>query len=334
MSIISDLRQVREIYAEAAERKWVLPCLCSENLTTTEAILEAAAEYGRRTGVRGVPVIVAVTNLYAHRSQTVNYTHTNRWDTGFKLFTNDVKILAGPGGPYEDLRVRLHLDHVQYDLDRELLEGDLSDYASILYDASALPLEENIRLTAGFVARRGNEILVEGACDEIVDATGGEHNDLTTPEKAKRYAEQTGVDLMVANLGTEHRASGKDLQYHGDVARAIRDVIGEKIVLHGTSSVTNEQVRGLFADGVCKVNIWTALERDSSPALFADMVRNAQKVAGPACVEELIREGLLTELCRKGQTAAISHFTTLYRQQLVFEAMKKMVGAYFDMWYI
>ena len=54
------------------------------------------------------------------------------------------------------------------------------------------------------------------------------------------------MDLVVCNLGTEHRATGKDLQYHGEVSRGIRDVIGHKIVLHGTSSVPNDQVRKLY----------------------------------------------------------------------------------------
>ena len=42
---------------------------------------------------------------------------------------------------------------------------------------------------------------------------------------------QTGVDLVVANLGTEHRASGKDLRYHQTAAKAIKSMIGAKIVL-------------------------------------------------------------------------------------------------------
>jgi fructose/tagatose bisphosphate aldolase len=334
LSIVRDLREVKEIYAEAAHRRWVLPCICSENLTTTEAIFEAAAEFEKRKGIRNVPIIIAITCNYGHRSQAANYTCTKRWDTGLALFTNDIKILAGPGGPYEDLRIMIHLDHIQYDSDLALLQGDLSDYASIMYDASALPFEENIAKTAEFVARRGGEILIEGACDEIVDATGGVHNDPTTPEKAERYVARTGVNLVVANLGTEHRASSKELKYHGDVAKRIKEKIGTKIVLHGTSSVTNNQVEGLFGDGVCKVNIWTALERDSSPALFQDMVRDAVKVAGSECVERLIGEGLLTRKCCTGGKAAISHFTTLHRQQIVFEEMKKIVSSYLDMWYI
>jgi len=334
MSIIKDINAVKEQYAMAAENGWVLPCICSENLTTTEAILSAAAGFGKRTGRKRVPVIIAITCNYDHRSQARYYTHTRDWATGLKLFTNDIKALADDDGFFSDIDVMIHLDHIQHDADIALLESDLTDYASIMYDASNLPFDENIRKTADFVSRKGRAILTEGACDEIVDATGTVHNALTTPEKALRYKQETGVDMIVANLGTEHRASGKELQYHGDLARKIKEVIGGKIVLHGTSSVTNDQVRNLFTDGICKVNIWTALERDASPALLEDMVRNAGKVAGGAMVDKLIVQGLLGAGAKAEDKQAISHFTTAYRQDIIFCQMKAMVDAYLEMWYL
>ena len=94
MPLITDRNQVLEIYREAAEKKWVLPCFCTENLTTTEAILEAAREYGQVRGVHDIPIIIAITNNYDHRSQTLYYTHTRRWDIGLKLFMSDLKILT------------------------------------------------------------------------------------------------------------------------------------------------------------------------------------------------------------------------------------------------
>lgn len=333
MSVIRDVNEVRAIYKAAGERGWVLPCICSENLTTTEAVLTAAEEYRVAHGLDTLPIILAITNQYDHRSQSVNYTKTRRWDTGLRLFTEDIKVLAENGGPFEKLQVMIHLDHTQHDTDQALLESDLTDYASIMYDASTLPLEENIRKTAAFVKARGKDILIEGACDEIVDATGSVRNALTTPEHALRFCEETSVDLVVCNLGTEHRATGKDLQYHGEVSRGIRDKIGHRIVLHGTSSVPNEQVRMLYSDGVCKVNVWTALERDATPVLFADMVRNARKVANEATVKGLVAEGLLTEKANPDEPVNIAWFTTLYRQNIIFEEMKKAVHSYLDMWY-
>ncbi len=331
--IITKIDEVKKVYADAAKKGWVLPCLCSENQTTTEAILEACSEYGKKIGQR-VPIIIAITVQYSHRQQAVNYSNASDWKTGLELFKGDIKALADKGCKYEDVDVLIHLDHVQFDDDIELLNSDLSEYSSIMYDASALPFEENIKRTAEFVKKMKGKILIEGACDEIVDATGNEHNALTTPENAKRYIEQTGVDMIVANLGTEHRASGTELQYHGDLAREIKKLIGETIVLHGTSSVSNDQVNQLFSDGVCKVNIWTALERDTSKPLFYDMVVNASKVAGPEIVDKLISEGYLTEKCRTGDKINIKYFTARYRQGIIFEEMKKMVRTYLEMWYV
>ncbi len=330
--IVTNYEKVRAVYERAAREGWVLPCFCSENQTTTEAVLAAAQERGRQLG-RPVPVILAITVNYGHRSQAPNYACAKDWRTGLKLFRDDAEIFAGPGGPYEDVETLIHLDHVQFDLDAELLEGDLSPYSSVMYDASALPFAENMARTAEFVRRHKGKILIEGACDEIVDAGGAAGNELTTPDRAKEYAAKTGVDMMVANLGTEHRASGKDLHYHGELAREIRRAVGPMLVLHGASSVSEDQIADLFQDGICKVNIWTALERDSSPVLFEALVRQASKAAGPAAVDRLIAEGYLTEKCRTGEKQSLAVFTEFYRRSVVFEAMKKLTLSYLELWY-
>ena len=334
MPIITKREDVLKIYEDAAKKGWVIPCMCTENLTTTEAILMGASEFGRDHGIAHVPVTLAITNQYFHRAQSENYSHTKHWKTGLELFKSDAQVLMREEKAFENVDLMLHLDHMQYDTDAELADSDLSDYATVMYDASVAPLEENIRLTRAFVEKKGKEVVIEGACDEIKDAGGDTHNDITTPEKCEDYMKRTGVDLVVANLGTEHRASGKDLQYHDDAARAIKAKIGPKIVLHGTSSVTNEQVKNLFADGVCKVNIWTALERDSTPEVVDFLVRNASKAAGAEKVDELIKDGFLTEKCATGDKGNLAFFTTVARQQIVFEKMKKIVREYFEMWYV
>jgi len=202
-----------------------------------------------------------------------------------------------------------------------------------MYDASTLPFAENIEKTAKFTEKMRGKILIEGACDEIFDAGGDIHNDLTTPEKALEYITRTGVDLIVANLGTEHRAAGETLHYYGDMARKIKEQIGPKIVLHGLSSVSLEQVKHLYNDGICKVNIWTLLERDSSPELLRQMTANAVKVAGKDAVQSLLASGWLGINAAADEKAALSHFTTVWRQDIIFAEMKKIIYNFFDTWY-
>jgi fructose/tagatose bisphosphate aldolase len=334
MPLILERNKVLDIYRKAGEKKWVIPTFNTENLTTTEAILSAALEYSRKVKEPDIPITIGITNQYSHRSQSVYYTQTRRWDIGLKLFLTDIEVLTDKGSPFEDLNVMVHLDHTQWDADKPLLQWDMNMFSMIMYDASALPFDENIKLTAGFVKENGHKIVIEGACDEIVDATGEERSILTTPEQAIKYLDQTHADYIVANLGTEHRASSADLKYHGDLARKISKLTGTKLVLHGTSSVGNDQIRNLYNDGIAKVNIWTTLERDSSPVLFEDMVRNASKVIGKEKTNEMINSGLLGNSVDWTSRASLSHYTTLYRQDIVFSEMKRIVLGYLNLWYV
>lgn len=331
MPIITGRDKVLAVYEEAARRGWVLPCICSENLTTTEAILTAASEFAAQKGYDRVPITLAITNQYDHRSQSVFYTSTRRWDIGLKLFRSDLEIVSQA---FPNVDVLIHLDHAQHDTDAEMLESDLSMYSSVMYDASSLPLEENIRKTKAYVERKGHQLLIEGACDEIVDATGEARCEITDADKCEHYKRETGVDVVVANLGTEHRASGQDLHYYADAAKAIKAKIGPRICLHGTSSVSNDQITRLFDDGICKVNIWTALERDAAPALTEWTVKNAAKCGGPQVEQKLIEEGYLTEASKTGSKSSLQHFTTTARQEIIFEEMKKIVRGYLDLWYV
>ncbi len=331
--LITTRDDVLAIYAEAAERGWAIPCFCAENLTTMEAVLTAVKAHGERLGVPDLPIILALTVNYRPRPQAQFFTHTRSDRLGLRLFMVQLRELAAPGSPFGRLRVMVHLDHVQPDLDAELLAGDLSEFSSIMYDASHGPLEDNIRLTHQFVEQWGDRVVVEGACDEIVDAGGNAACRITTAAEAKRYAVETGVDFVVANLGTEHRAGSTNLTFHDGAARAIRNEIGTRLVLHGCSSVPAQQLGHLFRDGICKVNIWTALERDATPALFENMVREAAQHIGPERAAEMHRQRLLGDAADRAHAPALARFTTTYRQDVVFEAMCGIVTQFLELWY-
>jgi fructose/tagatose bisphosphate aldolase len=335
MPLITNKNAVLDLYKEAAEKKWVIPCFCTENLTCTEGILAAVKEYGDAVGIKNLPIIVSLTNQYAHRHQSVNYTHTRNWKVGLKLFLNDLKVLTGSDSPFKDLRVMVHLDHIQHDIDKELFTWDLKEYSSIMYDASTLPFDKNIKATADFVKKFGKDIVIEGACDEIKDASHGVvDNTLTTPENAEKYFKETGVDFFVANLGTEHRASSSELHYYGDIAKKIKSITGTKMVLHGASSVPSAQLGTLFNDGICKVNIWAMLERDSVPLLFSEMVKNGSRISGKAVASSLKKAGFLGEKAIVDSDPSLEVYATIYRQDIIFNEIKRIITGFLKMWYI
>ena len=333
MPLVTTRSEVLGLYEEAARLGWVIPAFGTENLTTTEAILSGTLEYGRCIGRADLPVTVAITNTYSGRSQSANYTHTSDPALGLRLFLADVKALTAKHSPFASLRVMTHLDHGQHDTDRDVLEGDLSDWSSVMFDASSLPIAENIAATRAYVRARRQDAVIEGACDEITEAGDEGATECTPPELAEQYARETGVDIVVANLGTEHRAGASALRYRGDIARQIREGIGPKICLHGTSSVSADQLGQLFADGICKVNLWTALERDSAPVLLEHLARHAAKVAGPEKAQALHGGGWLGPEADCESAASLEFCTTRARQQLVFETMKRKVFGCLEAWY-
>ena len=330
MSLITDRKQVLELYSEASENNWVLPAFNSENLTSTEAILAAVKEFGKSMGRENLPIIIGITVNYGHRSQAVLYSHTRQWELGLKLFMSDLELLVTKDSPYGKLRVMVHLDHIQPEINEDFLNHwDMSRFSSIMYDASALSLKENISETAAFVDKNKDRILIEGACDEINVSA----DNFTTPEIAEDYFRGTGVDIVVANLGTEHRADAATLQYRDELARQITQRIGGRLCLHGTSSVSKKNLTELFHDGIRRVNIWTALERDTSPVLFRDMLENASKVVSPELAGKWVLSGLLGHKVDQSSSLSLDYFTTTYRQNIIFEEIKKVVISYLEMWY-
>jgi fructose-bisphosphate aldolase class II len=330
MSLIVDRNEVTELYAEAAENKWVLPAFNAENLVSTEAILAATKDYGEKIGKDDLPIIIGITVNYSFRSQAVLYSQARQWELGLKLFMSDLKLLCGEGSPYSKIRAMVLLDHVEWDINQEFIDAwDMKQFSSIMFDASNVDFDENIVKTAEFVKKFKNEIYIEGACDEI----GKSGTSYTTPDMADRYDRETGVDILVANLGTEHRADAATLKYQDEIARNITKKIGGKLCLHGTSSVSSDNLKDLFHDGIRKVNIWTALERDTTPVLFRDMVENAAKVVGPKNAQEMANAALLGEKADVSSALSLDYFTTTYRQKLIFENMKRVMSEYFEIWY-
>jgi fructose-bisphosphate aldolase class II len=145
-----------------------------------------------------------------------------------------------------------------------------------MFDCSYYPFEENVRRVAQFVEQHHDQVLLEGAVDEVIQAedAGSVEGHLTDPEQAERFLHETGAFLIVPNLGTEHRATASVAKYEGELARAIRDRVGPRLVLHGSSSLKDEDLPRLAHDGIVKVNVWSIFERLGGQAVARDTVEN------------------------------------------------------------
>jgi fructose-bisphosphate aldolase class II len=294
MPLVTDYQQVKETYAEAAEIGVGLPVFCAEDRETLEAILASALEMGRKIGVEDLPIIPAWTCRYPPRGQMTLLTACGDPVLGTKLMFSDLEVFMGESSPYRKLRVLPHLDHAFPWLDGDILTGFADSFASVMFDASERPFEENIRLTAQYVEQMAGRVVIEGAVDEIFESGGkGEKNEPTTPDRATRFLRETGVDIIVPNVGTEHRATADQVIYRGDCARAISAAVGSIMCLHGTSSVAPEVLPTLPGDGFIKINIYTTLAVHGGQAVARAVLGELRSIFDAEQLDGLRRSGTL-----------------------------------------
>ncbi|MBT3010525.1 MAG: ketose-bisphosphate aldolase [Candidatus Thiodiazotropha sp. (ex Lucina pensylvanica)] len=136
----------------------------------------------------------------------------------------------------------------------------------VMVDASHRPFEENVALTLGVVEMaRGCGVPVEGELGYVPGIEGedaerhpGELVYTTVPE-AKAYVQRTGVDFLAISIGTVHgRMKGEpDLNYAR--LQEINEALRIPLVLHGGTGLADEQYSRLIANGISKINYYTAL---------------------------------------------------------------------------
>ncbi len=278
-NIVTHPDEVAEIFDRMRTLGIALPALCTENSWTTYAAVSAADELATELGVTAIPVAVSTTGHYQIRSQLLQYlpecttTHPDPTLRALDSFIWDLDAAVSQAS--HKVQAITHLDHGDPDRDQALIEYGLKNgfWGTIMYDCSALPLEDNIRRTAAFVTQTAGRTLVEGIVDQLYEAGTGHIQDrLTQVSDALHYWEEVQPYLMVANLGTEHRATQVDYQpeYHPELAQSITQAIGSPVlVLHGTSCLRDEDLGRLASDGIIRVNVWTKLEREGAQALAA-----------------------------------------------------------------
>ena len=185
------------------------------------------------------------------------------------------------------INVFLNADHV-HSLER-LKAVVMAGYDSAVFDVSDRPIEENIKLTreAVSIARNINpKFVVEGEVGhiggsskllEILPSDARISSELlTTPEEAKRYVEETGVDMLAPAVGNIHGMM-KDFPNPAIDIRRIRDIAkaaGIPVVLHGGSGISDEEfIQAIYAGiGVIHINteLRVAWRRGLETSLAAD----------------------------------------------------------------
>lgn len=150
----------------------------------------------------------------------------------------------------------VHLDHGDEQTCYDCINSGF--YSSVMIDASHEDFETNIAITRRVVeAAHAKGIVVEAELGQLggveehvsVDEAGAK---LTDPDQAKEFVERTGCDSLAVAIGTSHGAykfSGSQTLRFDVLAEIQKRLPGFPLVMHGSSSVPQEEVERINAAG-------------------------------------------------------------------------------------
>ena len=177
--------------------------------------------------------------------------------------------------------VCVHYDHgLTFDKCMEALK---QGFTTVMYDCSTEDYESNTAKLAEMVRIcHGRGVTVEGELGHVGDneGTGKLENPsdyYTDPEIAADFVKRTGIDSLAVAVGNAHGDYKFPPKLDFERIETISGRTGLPLVLHGGSGLSDSDFRTAVQKGVCKVNIFTDIDK-----------------AGKAGIEEGLAAGALS----------------------------------------
>ena len=309
------LVNTREMFARAVNGGYAIPAFNFNNLEQMQAIIMASVETKS-------PVIMQVSR---GARDYANQTLLRYMAEGAVEYAKEL----GCAHP----EIVLHLDHGDsFETCKSCID---MGFSSVMIDGSHLPYDENVALTKKVVEYAHQfDVTVEGELGVLAgveDEVSAAESHYTKPEEVIDFVTKTGVDSLAISIGTSHGAykftpeqctvdpkTGRLLPppLAFDVLAAIEEKLpGFPIVLHGSSSVPQEEVETINANG-------GALK--AAVGIPEEQLRKASKSA--VCKINIDSDSRLamTAAIRKHLAENPSHFDPRQYLKPARESMKKM----------
>ena len=243
------LVNTREMFAKAINGGYAIPAFNFNNMEQLQAIIQAAAETKS-------PVILQVSK------GARNYAN----QTLLRYMAQGAVEYAKELG-WEKPQIVLHLDHGDsFETCKSCVDFGFS---SVMIDGSHLPYDENVALTKKVVEYAHQfDVTVEGELGVLAgveDEVSAEHHTYTRPEEVVDFVTKTGCDSLAISIGTSHGAykfKPEQCTKDPETGRLVppplafdvldgvtKELPGFPIVLHGSSSVPQEEVEIINANG-------------------------------------------------------------------------------------
>lgn len=284
------LVNTKEMFAKAIKGGYAIPAFNFNNMEQLQAIIKAAAETKS-------PVILQVSK--GARSYA-NATLLRYMAEGAVQYAKELG--------WEHPQIVLHLDHGDsFELCKSCID---SGFSSVMIDGSHLPYDENVALTKKVVEYAHKyDVTVEGELGVLAgveDEVSAEHHTYTRPEEVVDFVTKTGCDSLAISIGTSHgavkfkpeqctKAADGTLippMLRFDVLEAVeKQLPGFPIVLHGSSSVPQEEVKtinkygGALKDAIGIPEEW--LRKAAKSAVCKINIDSDSRLAMTAAIREV-----------------------------------------------
>lgn len=235
------LVNTRDMFAKAIKGGYAIPAFNFNNMEQMQAIIQAAVETKS-------PVILQVSK---GARQYANQTLLRYMAEGAVEYAKELGC--------ENPQIVLHLDHGDsFETCKSCID---MGFSSVMIDGSHLPYEENVALTKKVVDYAHQfDVTVEGELGVLAgveDDVVAEHHTYTRPEEVVDFVTRTGCDSLAISIGTSHGANKFKPEQCTRNAEGIlvppplafdvlegveKELPGFPIVLHGSSSVPQEEV--------------------------------------------------------------------------------------------
>ena len=195
--------------------------------------------------------------------------------------------------------VAVHYDHgLTFEKCMEALK---LGFSSVMYDCSTASYRENVERVAEMVRIcHAMGATVEGELGHVGDNEGAGKLEnpsdyYTDPAVAADFVRETGVDALAVAVGNAHGDYKFPPKLDFDRITAIREATGTPLVLHGGSGLSDDDFREAVRRGVCKINIFTDLDKAGKAGIEKGLQSGAASMMGliPFEIEamkEVVRE--------------------------------------------
>jgi fructose-bisphosphate aldolase class II len=180
--------------------------------------------------------------------------------------------------------VCVHYDHgLSFDKCMEALK---LGFTSVMYDCSTENYETNVKNVAEMVRIcHAMGVTVEGELGHVGDNEGAGKLEkpsdyYTDPDVAEDYVRRTGIDSLAVAVGNAHGDYKFPPQLDFERIETIAGRTGLPLVLHGGSGLSDYDFRLAVRKGVCKINIFTDLDKAGKAGIEEGLHAGAKTAMG------------------------------------------------------